>query len=51
MNTKKVGVIEVVAGMGLVLAGRKKEGLLMFSDGFYRLEKITERSILNLSPV
>ena len=25
--------------MGLVLAGRKKEGLLMFSDGFYRLEK------------
>lgn len=39
MDTKKMGVIEVIAGMALVLAGRKKEGLLTFAHGFYSLEK------------
>ena len=38
-KTKKIGVVEVVGGMALVLAGRKKEGLLMFLHGFYGLEK------------
>lgn len=50
MNTKKVGVAEVVVGMALVLAGKKKQGLLLFGHGFYGLEKAYRYNHPRLEP-
>lgn len=49
-KTKKIGVVEVIAGMALVLAGRKKEGLLTFAHGFYALEKSYRENNPRLEP-
>lgn len=50
MDTKKINIVEVVVGMGLVLAGKKKQGLLLFSHGFYGLEKAYRYNNPRLEP-
>ncbi len=47
---KKIGIVEVIAGMALVLAGQKKKGLLTFAHGFYALEQNYQKNNPHLQP-